>query len=141
MNAPGPANPARERSSPDKQSARHRPSAAQIAETLAQQRTLSAPEPGLFRQIWRRRILPIVGAYLAGGIAAMSGIDQLVQQDLLVPIVYRLGLALFVAGLNAVIILGWFHGEKGRQRVSRAEIVLLGVVFISWLVGTALILS
>ena len=71
----------------------------------------------------------------------MGGIDQLVQQQLLSPMSYRIALALFVAGLNATIIVAWFHGKKGRQDMPRNELVLLTVVAIGWAIATALLLA
>lgn len=44
----------------------------------------------------------------------MGAVDQLVQQDIISPIAYRLALAFFVAGLNVSIVVARFHGEKGR---------------------------
>ncbi len=118
---------------------RHRPHAAELADALA-----AGPpkEEGwsLFGQLKNRRMFPIVGAYTVGGWGGVSVIDQLTQQEIFAPVAYRLALAFFVAGLNAVIVVGWFHGEKGRQRVSRAEVALLTVIFVAWVVASALML-
>src|SRR5687768_9741145 len=40
------------------------------------------------------------------------------------------------AGLLAMLIIGWYHGEKGRQQVSAVEILMLGGVAV--LAGAAL---
>jgi serine/threonine protein kinase len=118
-----------------------RPSAAELAQTLSRYSTSEDKPRGLFQSLRDRRMLPFVAAYVAGGLAAMGGVDQLVQQGLLAPISYRLALAFFVAGLNVTVITAWFHGRKGRQRVSRIELVLLAAVTLAWLTATALILS
>jgi DNA-binding SARP family transcriptional activator/predicted Ser/Thr protein kinase len=121
--------------------ASHRPTAAELAEALSRDVDEPRPRRGLLELLKERRMLPIVTAYLAGGAVAMGGIDQLVQQELLGPLAYRLALALFVAGLNATIILSWYHGPKGRQEVSRSEVALLTVVFVAWVIATALLAS
>ncbi|NNF27078.1 MAG: protein kinase [Gemmatimonadetes bacterium] len=117
----------------------HRPSARELATALAARATESRPPQGLVGRLRERRLLPIIGGYLAAGIAGMGGLDQLVQQDLLPTVTYRIGLATFLAGLNATIVLGWFHGKKGRQAFSRTEILLLALVVLAWGVAIALI--
>ena len=36
--------------------------------------------------------------------------------------------SLFIFGIAIALILGWYHGEKGQQRVAPFEILQLGVV-------------
>lgn len=120
--------------------AHHRPSAAELADALGRLAARYDPQLGVLGRLRKRRMLPFVAAYVAGGVAGMGGVDQLVQQDLLAPIAYRLALAFFVAGLNATIIVAWFHGERGRQRVSATEVVLLSAVLFAWVIASVIIL-
>lgn len=119
----------------------HRPSAHELATVLANRPTDRGRAEGLLDRLRERRLLPIIGGYLAAGIAGMGGVDQLVQQGLLPNVTYRIGLATFLAGLNAAIVIGWFHGKKGRQVFSRTEIALLTLIVLAWGGVIALILQ
>lgn len=118
---------------------RHRPSAVHIADVLGRPPADDGRGGGLIEKLMRRRMPQWVAAYLAGGFAVMEGVDQLVQQTLLAPIAYLLALVLYVAGLNAVVVVTWFHGGKGPQRVPRSEIALLTLVFVGWLLATLMV--
>lgn len=113
----------------------HRPSAAQVAEALSSHQLLPRPGPGLVHRVLRRRLLPIVGAYAAFGLATMGVVDQMVQQELLPRGAYVVTLVSFFGGLSVAVVLAWFHGEKGRQRVSRLEVGLLAGVLLAWLIA------
>jgi hypothetical protein len=52
-------------------------------------------------------------AYVAGGWIALTGVDQLVDRQVLPELIYRISLVLFIGGLGIALILGWYHGEKG----------------------------
>jgi len=110
---------------------RHRPTAAELAEALAEDPRPPAPD-SLLQKLVDRRMLPFVGGYLASGWLGMEAVDQLVQQDLLAPLAYRFALIAFIAGLNAALIISWFHGQRGRQRMPTSEKILLSFVFMGW---------
>jgi eukaryotic-like serine/threonine-protein kinase len=86
------------------------------------------PSPSLWEKLKERRITQLVIAYVAGGWIALTGVDQLVDRQVLPELIYRISLVLFVGGLGIALILGWYHGEKGRQKVTLPEVVLLVVV-------------
>ncbi len=39
--------------------------------------------------------------------------------------VLKLSTLAFVLGLPAVLVLAWYHGDRGEQRLSRTELVIL----------------
>lgn len=86
-----------------------------------------------WKELRERRITQTVVTYLAAGWVALAGVDQLVDREVLSGLFYRLGLLLYLAGIPAALIIGWYHGEKGRQHVTLMEMLLLGGL----LVGTA----
>ncbi|HSJ24912.1 MAG TPA: hypothetical protein VK929_09610 [Longimicrobiales bacterium] len=88
---------------------------------------------GLFSQLRERRIVQIVMAYMAGAWVALEVIDQFVDREIMPDQVYLVALILAaVGGLPAALIIGWYHGEKGRQSAPRAEIAMLvGVAVIA----------
>ncbi|MGI9628425.1 MAG: protein kinase domain-containing protein [Longimicrobiales bacterium] len=118
---------------------KRRPSAAQIARELTD--LLDGSGGSLLERLRTRRFLPIIGTYLAAGIAAMGGVDQLVQQSLLPRGAYLFSLITFLAGLNGAAVVAWFHGEKGRQPTTKQEAFLLLVVVIAWGIALAVALG
>lgn len=116
-----------------------RPSASHLASRLADPEA-SAPgadpgRSGLFWRIRRRRLVQILAAYVAGGFAMLEGVDQLVGQEILPVVTYRIALVTVLGGLPVAAILGWYHGEKGAQRVQPLEVALLVAVGAAWLGG------
>lgn len=89
---------------------------------------------GLFEELKERRVFRFVAAYLAGGWILLQVVDQLADRSILPEMAYR-GTLVFVLSLfPAALILSWFHGAKGAQRVSGLERVLLLIV-VSLAVG------
>lgn len=87
---------------------------------------------GVFSQLRQRRLFQIVVAYLAGGWIALEGLSQLTQHQILPELVYKLGLMWYVAGIAAALLIGWHHGEKGKQKAPLSEVViLLGVLLLA----------
>ncbi len=82
----------------------------------------------LWSEIRQRRITQIVVTYLAGGWIVTSVVDQVVDREVLPPVVYEVTLTLFLFGILAASIVGWYHGEKGAQKAPPIEIAMLVVV-------------
>lgn len=83
-----------------------------------------------WNELKQRRITQLFLTYLALGWVVLEGVDQLVDRELLPEIGYRLTLLLYLGGVPAALILGWYHGEKGRQRVTLSEMMLLALVLL-----------
>ena len=79
----------------------------------------------LFEQLKQRRLVRIWVSYVAAGWVAVSVVDQLVDRAVLPDRAYQLALAWYLAGACAALVIGWYHGEKGRQKVSLPELGLL----------------
>lgn len=79
-----------------------------------------------FSELRERRIFRIVAAYAAGGFLILEGLNQLIERGILPEIAYRVGLEWYLGGLVASLIIGWHHGEKGRQDIPRVEMASLG---------------
>jgi TolB-like protein len=86
-----------------------------------------------WKQLKERRIFQMVVAYLAVGWVALSVVDQFVDRNLLPEIFYLLGLVVYLGGIPAALILGWYHGEKGSQEFTAPEMVLLSIVGLATL--------
>lgn len=90
----------------------------------------------LFEQLKKRRVIPWVGAYLAGGFLVLEGVDQLVGYEFLSELAYRIALVFYLFGIPGTIVLAWFHGERGQQELDRTEVWLQGLLLIGALAVT-----
>lgn len=99
----------------------------------------SHAEMKAWQDLRERRIIQILGSYLVAGWVGLSVLDQLIGQGVLPPILYDLALVLFIGGVPASLIIGWYHGEKGEQQVPRREVVLLSVVVLGTLITTGIV--
>lgn len=72
-----------------------------------------------------RRLFRIVAAYAAGGWVAVEVVDQLTDQGVVPALIYDLALIWYLCGFFGAVIVGWYHGEKGKQRATKIEIALL----------------
>lgn len=95
----------------------------------------------LWTDLRERRIFRIMVGYLAAGWLALQGADMLAGRDILSELAYRLVLVAYVAGIPAALIIGWFHGEKGAQRLTLLEVSLLAVVGAGALTGGAAVIQ
>lgn len=84
----------------------------------------------VFTQLREKRIVQIILSYLAFGWAVLEVADQLSDRGVVPNLVYTVGLVWFACGLVAAIVIGWNHGEKGKQSSSRLELSLLAVIFL-----------
>lgn len=82
----------------------------------------------LLERLKERRIVRWAVAYVAGAwvvIEVVSLLGQLFE----IPLSFQRGVVVVLAfGLPMTLILAWFHGEKGRQRVTGAELLLVTAV-------------
>ena len=88
------------------------------------------PEPSLFRRFRDRKLVQWAVAYLAGAFVVFQLQDALAEPLGLTASVQRAVLILVGAGFLITLVLAWFHGEKGNQRVSGLELVLVGTVLV-----------
>ena len=90
-----------------------------------------------FKQLRERSLFKILFAYLAAGWVGLEVVDQLTDQGMIPAIVYKVALIWYLCGIAGALIVGWFHGEKGRQTVTRVEMGLLVCVFALALVASS----
>lgn len=83
---------------------------------------------GLVRRVRERKIVQWALAYLAGAWALLE-VFELVGAQFGWALELRQGVTVVLgAGFFAVLVVAWYHGERGRQRVGVAEVVLLGAL-------------
>jgi serine/threonine-protein kinase len=115
-----------------------RPSAEFLAETLAgeaakQPEGTRAEDEDILKALSRRRLPWILAVAGLIGLGCVYVVDILVDRGPLPEVVFRLTLNTFLCGLAAIGIVAWFHGEKGHQKATAFEVVLLAVVCLVWL--------
>ena len=86
---------------------------------------------GFFSELRERRLVQIVASYAAGGWIVLEVFDQVVDRGVLPDLAYYLALTWYLAGLLMAIIVGWYHGEKGTQKVTKPEIGLFSAVVLA----------
>jgi serine/threonine protein kinase len=116
-----------------------RPGAAYLADALTggPATGASAPSPAdtvdLLNVLLRRRVPQIVAVTAVLGLAVLGFFDMLADRDVVPEVAFRLALATVGCLLGASVIVAWFHGERGEQRVTALEVLLLVVVGAVWL--------
>jgi serine/threonine protein kinase len=117
-----------------------RPSAAFLARALADENfgRVGGPD-GLERSadlnvletLLKRKLPQTVIVTGAVGLAGVSFIGLLA--DVGDSPTFQAGLATFVGSLLASGVIAWFHGEKGPQKVTPLEVVLLALIAVVWI--------
>lgn len=93
----------------------------------------------LWSELKQRRITQIALSYAAAGWIVLAVVDQVVDREVLPSVVYEVALALFLFGIVASLIVGWYHGEKGEQKAPVIEIVMLSALGLGALATSTVI--
>jgi TolB-like protein/predicted negative regulator of RcsB-dependent stress response len=84
----------------------------------------------------QRKLVQWALAYLAGAWALLQLLDMMAASYGWPTLVMRVGLGAASLGFVVVLVLAWYHGERGAQKVSGTELLLLALVLA---VGGALV--
>jgi len=82
-------------------------------------------------QVRRRKVVQWLLGYAAMAFALVQGVDMVGQRFDWPAAVSRASIIVAVAGACATVVLAWFHGERGQQRATAGEVVLLAVIAIA----------
>src|SRR3954447_16585796 len=81
-----------------------------------------------FQRLKQRKLVQWAIAYVAAAFALLQGID-IVAQQFGWPEGVRRGITLaLVVGFFVTLVIAWYHGERGMQRVSGTELLIIGLV-------------
>jgi TolB-like protein len=83
---------------------------------------------GIFQELRERRLVQIALTYAVGAWLVLQVADQLADRGIVPELVYRIVLIWAVLGVPASLLIGWHHGEKGRQKAPLSEIAALIVL-------------
>jgi len=82
----------------------------------------------LVRELGERKLVQWALAYLAGAWLVIQVLDALADAWT-IPVALLRGMQVLMAlGLPLVLVLAWYHGEKGRQRVSGPELLMIAAL-------------
>ncbi len=76
---------------------------------------------GIVKDLLRRRVPQILGIYLAIGWGVLEFLDWLIRRYALSPYIADFGLLAWASMIPTVLMLAYFHGERGEQRWTRIE--------------------
>ncbi|TFH66449.1 MAG: hypothetical protein E4G90_03490, partial [Gemmatimonadales bacterium] len=92
-----------------------------------------------FPDLMKRKVVQLGTAYVAVAVGLVEALDIVGGRFRWPEFLLEAGIVVLAFGLPATVVLAWFHGEKGRQRVGGLEAsLLLGIVVLGgatlWLV-------
>jgi TolB-like protein/Tfp pilus assembly protein PilF len=80
------------------------------------------------QRLKQRKLVQWAVAYVAAAFALLQGIDVVAQQFGW-PEALRRGITLaLVVGLFVTLVLAWYHGERGAQRITGTELLILALL-------------
>jgi TolB-like protein/Tfp pilus assembly protein PilF len=85
-------------------------------------------ESFFLQRLKARKIVQWALAYLAGSFVLFQLLDALAEPLGLSPFIQRIVLAAVLVGFLVTLILAWYHGEQGRQRVSGPELLMIALL-------------
>ncbi|MCG6988198.1 MAG: hypothetical protein LJF06_08460 [Gemmatimonadetes bacterium] len=94
------------------------------------------PERSLVRRLRDRKLVQWALAYLAGAFVVFQLLDALAEPLSLSAALQRAVLVVVAVGFFITLVLAWYHGEKGRQRVSGPELMMTAALLV--IAGAAL---
>jgi serine/threonine-protein kinase len=86
-----------------------------------------------------RKLVQWAVAYLAAAWLLLQVLGLVADAFDWPPVVLRIAFVVMGAGFLAALVLAWFHGERGRQRVGGVELLLLGLLLIGAGVGIQIV--
>jgi TolB-like protein len=89
-----------------------------------------------WQELKRRKIVQWALAYLAGAWLAVEALDLLGEAWGMPPALVRIAHVALAFGFFVVLVLAWYHGEQGRQRVSGPELLMVAALLL--IAGVAL---
>ena len=80
------------------------------------------------QRLKQRKLVQWTLAYVAAGFALLQGIDIVAQRFGWPEQTMRFVIIALSVGFFVTLVLAWYHGERGAQRVSGTELLILAVL-------------
>jgi len=81
-----------------------------------------------FERLRQRKLVQWALTYLAAAFALLQGIDIVAQRFVWPESIERVLIVALALGFFVVLVLAWYHGERGAQRVSGTELSILALL-------------
>lgn len=81
-----------------------------------------------FQRLKQRKLVQWAVAYVAAAFALLQGIDIVAQRFGWPEQTMRLVIIALSVGLFVTLVLAWYHGERGAQRVTGTELLILALL-------------
>jgi len=78
----------------------------------------------------RRKVVQWGIAYVAGAWGLLQGIGYVADAFSWPSAIKQVALLLLLIGLPIVLVIAWYHGDRGEQRVTRVELAILTMLFL-----------
>jgi len=86
------------------------------------------PMSEFLQRLKQRKLVQWTVAYVAASFALLQGIDIVAQRFGWPEQTMRLVIVALSVGLFVTLVLAWYHGERGAQRVTGTELVILALL-------------
>ncbi len=107
------------------------PSSGAAAEGTSQREAAVMPGPKSFlARLRQRKVVQWLFAYLAGAWLILQALDVAIQNFDLSHTLFQATAAALAVGVLAVLVVAWYHGERGAQRVTGVEVLALSGVAV-----------
>jgi TolB-like protein len=83
---------------------------------------------GFLQRLKERKLVQWAIAYVAAGFALLQGIDIIAQRFAWPESIERALIVVLAIGFFVTIVLAWYHGERGAQRVTGTELMILALL-------------
>ena len=87
-------------------------------------------DEGTWARLRRRKVVQWGLAYAAGAWALLQGLEYVSGLYDWSRQLQQIALLLVLIGLPVALVLAWYHGDRGQQRVSRTELAILTLLFM-----------
>jgi adenylate cyclase len=93
------------------------------------QETAGAPYlDGFFERLKQRKLVQWALAYVAAAFALIQVLDIVAQRFGWPTQAIRLAIVILAIGFFVALVLAWYHGERGSQRISGTELLILALL-------------
>jgi serine/threonine-protein kinase len=88
------------------------------------------PSPSLLQRLKERKLVQWALAYLAGAWVIYEAVDTIGDRWGITETFFQGLFVVLAIGFFITLVLAWYHGEKGRQRVSGPELLMVAALLV-----------
>ena len=85
---------------------------------------------GIWTRLRRRKVVQWGVAYAAGAWGLLQGIGFVADVFHWSDVITQFATLILLIGLPVVVVVAWYHGDRGEQRITATELAILTLLFI-----------